>query len=168
MKLLIIVDYQNDFVNGSLGFPGAEMLDEKIAEIIPSYDAIIYTLDTHNENYMETVEGRNLPVSHCIKGTKGHEVYGKTKEHLGDALAVFEKETFPSLDLANYLYSHPFDEVDLCGLVSHICVLSNAIMVKAALPNSKIAVLKNLTDSYDHSLQEKTFDILRSIQIEVK
>ena len=168
MKLLVIVDYQNDFVDGALGFPGAEKLDEKIVSLIPNYDDIVFTLDTHTEDYMKTEEGKYLPAPHCIKGTKGHDVYGKTKEYLNKAKAVFEKETFPSLDLGIWLKDHPYDEIDLCGLVSHICVLSNAIICKAALPNSHITVLKDATDSYDKVLESKTFSVLNGIMIEVK
>lgn len=168
MKLLIIVDYQNDFVNGALGFPGAEKLDDKIVAAIPGYDQIVYTLDTHGSDYLKTMEGKMLPVPHCLKGTNGHDVYGKVKDHLKDAAMVFEKSTFPSIELANWLKEHPFDEVDLAGLVSHICVISNAVMVKSALPNAIITVRKDLTDSYDKTLEAEAFDTLRGLQIEVK
>lgn len=169
MKLLIVVDYQNDFVDGSLGFPGAELLDEKIASIIKNYDDVIFTLDTHFDDYLETFEGKMLPVKHTIKGTKGHEVYGKVKEYLKDAKMVFEKPTFPSLELGNYLAKHPeYTEIDLCGLVSHMCVFSNAVICKAALPNALITVLKDYTDSFDKALEAKSFNVLNGLQIEVK
>lgn len=168
MKLLIIVDFQNDFVDGALGFSKAKELDQKIVEKIKEYDDIIFTLDTHDENYLETYEGKHLPIKHCIKNTFGHEVYGKTKNYLSKALKVFEKPTFPSLELANYLKTKNYDEVEVCGLVSNICVLSNVIMVKAALPNVKIIVDKNLTSSFDEDLNNKTFDILKGIHVEVR
>lgn len=168
MKLLIIVDFQNDFVDGALGFSKAKELDQKIVEKIKEYDDIIFTLDTHDENYLETYEGKHLPVKHCIKNTFGHEVYGQTKNYLSKAIKVFEKPTFPSLELANYLKTKNYDEVEVCGLVSNICVLSNVIMVKAALPNVKIIVDKNLTSSFDEELNNKTFDILKGIHVEVR
>lgn len=167
MKLLIVVDYQNDFVNGSLGFAGAEKLEKGIIEKIEEYDRVIYTLDTHKSDYLETLEGTKLPVKHCIKGTNGHMLYGKVANHLSKAEAIFEKDTFPSLELANYLKKHPADIVEVCGLVSNICVLSNVIMIKAALPNAKIIVNKNLTDSFDKKLNAETFDILEGLHIEV-
>lgn len=168
MKLLIIVDFQNDFVDGALGFPKAKDLDDKIAEKIKEYDDIIFTLDTHDENYLDTFEGKHLPVKHCIKNTEGHNVYGKTSCYVSKAIKVFEKPTFPSLELANYLKDKDYDEVEICGLVSNICVLSNVIMVKSALPNAKIIVDKNLTSSFDEDLNNKTFDILKGIHVEVR
>ena len=168
MKLLIIIDYQNDFVDGSLGFPKAKELDERIVEKIKQYDDIIFTMDTHDENYLTTLEGKNLPVKHCIKGTKGWEVYGKTSEYVSKAIKVFEKPTFPSLELANYLKNKNYDEVELCGLVSNICVLTNVVMVKSALPNAHIIVDKSLTASFDEDLNNKTFDILKGIYVECK
>lgn len=166
MKLLIVIDYQNDFVDGSLGFEAAKELDKRIVEKIKQYDDVIFTMDTHYDNYLETLEGKNLPIKHCIKGTNGWKIYGQTASFLDKAIKVFEKSTFPSLDLANYLRDKNYDEVELCGLVSNICVLSNAIMVKSALPNAKIIVNKNLTSSANAELNAKTFDILRGIQVE--
>jgi hypothetical protein len=131
------------------------------------YDRVIYTFDTHNENYLETLEGAKLPIKHCIKGTNGHMLYGKVVDYLSKAEAIFEKDTFPSLELANYLKEHPADVVEVCGLVSNICVLSNVVMIKAALPNARIIVNKNLTDSFDKKLNAETFDILEGLHIEV-
>ncbi len=168
MKLLIIVDFQNDFVCGALGFPKAKELDSRIVKKIEEYDDIIFTLDTHTDDYLNTFEGKHLPIKHCIKDTYGHDIYGNTKNYLNKAIKVFEKPTFPSLDLANYLKDKPYDEVEICGLVSNICVLSNVIMVKSALPNALIIVDKNLTASFDEDLNNKTFDILKGIHVEVR
>ena len=143
-KLLIVVDYQNDFVDGALGFEGANKLDEVIANKIKDYKKnnydVIFTFDTHDEDYMQTEEGNNLPVKHCIKGTIGHELYGKVKKCFDkDRDVYFEKPTFPSLELANYLKDKEYEEIELCGLVSNICVLSNVVMVKSALPLSIVS-----------------------------
>lgn len=169
-KLLIIVDYQNDFVDGALGFEGAELISKVIKEKIETYlnndHHIIYTFDTHNEDYMNTVEGSKLPVPHCLKGSKGWEIKDEVN-YLNKAIKTFEKPTFPSLELANYLKENPYDEVELCGLVSNICVISNAVMVKAALPNAKIFIDALATDSFDKALQEKCFDVLEGLHIEV-
>ena len=169
-KLLIIVDYQNDFVDGALGFEGAELISKVIKEKIETYlnndYHIIYTFDTHNEDYMNTVEGSKLPVPHCLKGSKGWEIKDEV-DYLNKAIKTFEKPTFPSLELANYLKENPYDEVELCGLVSNICVISNAVMVKAALPNAKIFIDALATDSFDKALQEKCFDVLEGLHIEV-
>jgi len=170
MKLLIIVDYQNDFVNGSLGFPGAEKLEDKIISIIDNYDDIIFTFDTHKDNeYLNTFEGKMLPVKHTIEGTYGHELFGKLKDYESKAIKCFNKDTFPSLELGNFLKEHPeYTEIDLCGLVSHMCVFSNAVICKAALPNSLITVLKDYTDSFDKQLETKSFQVLNGLQIEVR
>ncbi|MDR2903179.1 MAG: isochorismatase family protein, partial [Clostridiales bacterium] len=93
-KCLIVVDYQNDFVSGALGFPGAEKLDALIAEKISAYraggDAVVFTFDTHGADYMRTQEGKNLPVPHCIEGTAGHDLFGET----GKRIAAGDKRFF--------------------------------------------------------------------------
>lgn len=172
MKLLIVVDYQNDFVDGALGFPDARLLDSKIADKIDQYhkngDHVIFTFDTHDNNYMGTYEGKNLPVPHCIKGTRGHKLYGNTAKAVKAHDVIFEKTTFPSLKLANYLKDKPYVSVELVGLVSNICVLSNAVMVKSALPEAEIVVDASCTDSFDKSLHDKCLDVLEGLQIKVK
>lgn len=169
-KLLIVVDYQNDFVNGALGFDGAEdialVIKEKIETYLKNKQDVIFTLDTHEEDYMNTMEGSKLPIKHCIKGTEGWKLHDAVN-YLPLAKKVFEKPTFPSLDLANYLKDNYYDEVELCGLVSNICVVSNAIMVKAALPNAKIVIDAKATDSFDKNLQEKCFDVMQGLHIEI-
>ena len=169
-KLLIVVDYQVDFVSGTLGFEGAEKLTDVIKEKIESYISnnhdIIYTLDTHYQDYLDTYEGKHLPVKHCIKGSMGHELV-KDIDYRNNAIQVFEKNTFPSLELGIYLKDKNYDEVELCGLVSNICVISNAIIVKSALPNAHIVIDALATDSFDKALQEKCFDVLQGLQISV-
>ena len=169
-KLLVVVDYQNDFVDGALGFKGAELLADTIKEKIENYlnnnNDVIFTLDTHNEKYMDTHEGKNLPVIHCVKGSEGWKV-NKKVDYLDKAIKVFEKPTFPSLDLANYLKDSDYEEVELCGLVSNICVISNAVMVKSALPNANIFIDAKATDSFDSVLQDKCFDVLEGLHIKV-
>lgn len=168
MKLLIVIDYQNDFVSGSLGFPEAAALENKICSKIDEYenDDIIYTLDTHHDGYMSTQEGRKLPVPHCIKGTDGHELYGKVKEKLAGK-KFFEKNTFPSLELGKFLEGKAYDVIELCGLVSSICVISNAVIAKAACPEAEIIVDSTLTAGADKELHEKSLDVMRGLQITV-
>lgn len=167
-KLLIVVDYQNDFVNGSLGFEKAAELENGICEKIAEYkdDDIIYTLDTHYENYILTNEGRNLPVPHCIKGSAGHELYGRTKELLKGRMC-FEKNTFPSMQLGKYLEGKNYDIIELCGLVSNICVLSNAVMAKAACPDAQIVVNSALTASADSDLHQKALDVMKGLHVTI-
>lgn len=96
-RLLIVVDYQNDFVNGSLGFDKAKDLEKRIVELIQEYqnnnDDVIYTMDTHQSNYLETYEGQFLPITHCIEDSEGWQLYGKTKDLLKDCLC-FKKKLF--------------------------------------------------------------------------
>ena len=170
-RLLIVVDFQNDFVSGSLGFESAKELDQLISERIKEYkangDQVIYTFDTHHEDYLNTVEGKYLPVKHCIKGSEGHALYNEVAKLKEDDDVCFEKETFPSLDLANYLSNKNYKSVELCGLVSNICVLSNVVMVKSALPNVEIYVDKKLTKSFDEELNEACFKILKGLHVNV-
>ena len=169
-RLLIVVDYQNDFVDGALGFPGAEKLYEPICARIEEYkragDSVVFTKDTHTPEYPKTREGKNLPVVHCVRGTRGHALYGRLEE-LSDGCRVFEKGTFGSDRLFDYLRSSGFESVELVGLVSNICVLSNAALVQTALPEAMIVVDASLTDSFDKSLHEKAMDVLEGIQIRV-
>lgn len=172
MNLLIVVDFQNDFVDGSLGFQDAKKLEDKIEEKIHIYeknkDDIIFTLDTHDTNYLQSIEGKNLPIKHCIKDTFGWQIYGKI-QNLSKNYKKIQKNTFGSSDLLEYLknLNFTYDKIELVGLVSNICVISNAIIAKTASPKSEILVDKNATSSYDLNMQEKTFDILENLHIKV-
>lgn len=180
-RLLIVVDYQKDFVDGALGFEGAEALDPLIVRKIQEYratgDPVAFTFDTHHKDYLETQEGKNLPVAHCIEGTPGHELYGQVKDCIEASDRVFYKSTFGSSELferlqqlqqiASSLDTIPFESIELVGLVSHICVLSNAVIARSACPDVPIIVDAACTDSYDKELQEKAFDILEGLQITV-
>lgn len=170
-NLLLVIDFQNDFVTGSLGFPGAEALDGPIARKIAQYrasgDDVAFTLDTHGENYMDTQEGRKLPVPHCLRGTSGWELYGETGQSRREGDLVLEKPAFPSLELGKLLEEKGYDRVELVGLVSYICVLSNAVMVKAALPEAEISVDAACTSGPDPELHQKALDLLETLQIAV-
>lgn len=190
-RILIVVDYQNDFVDGALGFEGAELLDEGIAKKIREYGEgnVFYTLDTHykieseNEdmmkwNYLNTREGKALPIEHCIKGTRGWEVYGETAKALKEVNAVgIEKLSFgisPEImykifDLQNDvgIDFSDVDEIELVGLVTNMCVLSNAVIFQAQFPNAQIIVDASLCASFDKDLHNKTLDVMRGLQIKV-
>lgn len=170
-KLLIVVDFQNDFIDGALGFKKAESLvdiiNEKINNYLNNNNDVIFTLDTHDANYLNTYEGAKLPIPHCIDGTFGHKVNEKC-DYLDKAIKVFKKNTFPSLELAKYLEATNYDYVELCGLVSNICVLSNAVMVKSALPNAEIVIEKAATSSFDEELESKAFDVLKGLHVTIK
>ena len=176
-KLLIVVDYQNDFVTGSLGFSGAELLEAPILEKIKTYEAngdhIIYTFDTHYDEYLETQEGRGLPIKHCIHETEGHALYGKIFDHYkhgnyDHAEEVF-KDTFGSADLLKMLIERDqYDVIELVGLVSYICVVSNAIIAKTAQPEAEIVVDSNCTAGPDQALHDACLKLMRdALQIKV-
>lgn len=170
-KALLIIDFQNDFVDGTLGFKGAESLDEIIEKKIKKYlknnDDIIYTLDTHYEDYLDTQEGKRLPIVHCIEKTKGHEVYGNVNKYIKDAKRVFKKSTFGSLELGEFLKNEGYDEVELVGLVTNMCIISNAVIAKTALPEARIVVDRKGSLSFNPDLHEKTFDLLIGLQVDV-
>ena len=171
-SLLLVIDYQNDFVDGALGFPGAERLDGPIAAKISAYrsagDTVAFTLDTHGENYLQTLEGRNLPVPHCLRGTPGWMLYGETGKARRPEDPVIEKPAFPSLELGTWLREKGYDRVELVGLVSYICVLSNAVVAKAALPEAAIVVDAACTAGPDPTLHKMALDLMeQALQITV-
>ena len=155
---LFVIDYQNDFVDGALGFQGAELLDEKIASKVRSYGQgnVWFTRDTHFENYLETREGKNLPVVHCIRGTKGWEVYGETAKALEEVQAKGIDKLVFGMDITDpataALLPESLDEIELVGLVSNICVVSNAVVLQSRYPEATILVDASCTDSFDKQL----------------
>lgn len=170
-RCLIVVDYQNDFIDGSLGFKSAIEIKDKIIEKIEEYhrnnDEVIFTMDTHEPDYLQSEEGKNLPIAHCIKGTIGHEIQSDVFSKKNPEDLIFEKHTFPSLELGRYLKTKNYKEIELCGLVSNICVLSNAVIAKSALPDAHILVDALATDSFDKVLHEKSLDLMQGLHIEI-
>ena len=147
MNILIVVDMQNDFVSGALGTPEARQIvpaaAERVAAGIRRGERIFFTRDTHGADYLHTQEGRNLPVPHCIRGTEGWEIV----EQLRPASAgqtILDKPAFGSAELGRLLAKEnerePIEKVTLIGLCTDICVISNALLVKAFLPEAEVAV----------------------------
>lgn len=171
-NVLIVIDMQKDFVDGSLGTKEALGISEKLTDYVKSFDGdIIFTRDTHAENYMQTSEGKNLPVPHCIKGTPGHELYGDLKE-LSRSRTVIDKPTFGSRVLAQMLYDEnskeKIEKITLIGVCTDICVISNALCIKAFLPETKISVISNLCAGTTPENHAKALDIMRCCQISVE
>ena len=171
-QLLLVVDYQKDFVDGALGFPGAEKLDGPIAAKIAAYhavgDDVAFTLDTHQENYLHTQEGRKLPVPHCLMNTDGWQLYGETGKAMDKSRdMVVCKPTFPSLWLGNWLKEQGYDRIELVGLVSYMCVLSNAVVAKAALPEAELVVDAACTAGPDPRLHQNALELMETLQITV-
>ena len=168
---IIVVDFQVDFVTGALGFKKAEKLEQLITErlenAVKSGEEIIFTLDTHKKDYLETQEGKLLPIEHCIKNTPGWPVYGKVGEYLTSSVKIIEKPGFGSIELMNFLIGKNYDRIELCGLVTNICIVANAVIAKTALPEAKITIKRELTSSFDNSLHEAAMKILESLQINI-
>lgn len=143
-KILIVVDMQNDFVDGALGTEEAAAIVDLVVKKIEEFDGeIIVTYDTHDENYMDTREGRYLPVPHCIKGTYGWQLNEKVSQVLKSKKhEEVQKPTFGSIALVEMLkeYNEQNTEVELIGLCTDICVVSNALLLKANFPEMNIAV----------------------------
>lgn len=171
-KILIVVDMQNDFIDGSLGTEEAVAIVDKVKDKIRSYkgDDIIVTMDTHKADYMDTQEGSNLPVEHCLKGTKGWEVREDIGELLKDA-TVYEKPTFGSVKLAEDLKKISEEEeieIELIGLCTDICVVSNAILLKAMMPEVTIKVDGNCCAGVTPKTHEAALRTMQMCQIKVE
>ena len=128
--ILIVVDMQNDFIDGALGTPEAVAIVPNVVSLVKSHTGrVIFTKDTHSPDYLSTNEGKNLPVEHCIKGTHGWEICDSLKEY---ATEVIEKPTFGSLALAEQLKEenkkNPIGKITLVGLCTDICVISNTLL----------------------------------------
>ena len=170
-KILIVIDMQNDFIDGVLGTPEAEAIVPNVKNKIREYapDDIVVTMDTHGEDYLQTQEGRNLPVEHCIRGTKGWEI----REEIADLLRgakIYEKPTFGSMKLAEDLKElsrRENIELELVGLCTDICVVSNALLLKAAMPEVVISVDSTCCAGVSPQRHEVALNTMRSCQIEV-
>ena len=172
-KYLFVIDYQKDFVDGALGFPGAEKLDAAIAAKVRAYGKgrVYFTRDTHFENYLHTREGRNLPVTHCVKGTDGWQVYGDTANALAEVEAPAIDKLVFGMDISDpaiaAVLPETADEIELVGLVSNICVVSNAVVLQSKYPEATIIVDASCTDSFDKTLHKKVLDVLAGFQVRV-
>ena len=174
MKALIVVDMQNDFVTGSLGSEQAEAIvpavKQKVTEFKERGDMIVFTRDTHDANYLDTFEGKNLPVEHCIKGTEGWEIVDDLKALAKKANTIIDKPTFGSFDLIDYL--EPFiasgevSEIELCGLCTDICVVSNALLLRARFHETPIMVESSCCAGVTQESHESALQTMRSCQIQ--
>ena len=164
MKTLIVVDMQNDFIDGSLGTAEAvtivEAVKAKIAEYRNRGDEVIFTRDTHHENYMETNEGKHLPVVHCIEGTKGWEI----REELDtEGAKIIDKPSFGYTGWKDF----DFEEVELVGLCTDICVVSNALMIKAQFPEIKVSVDASCCAGVTPESHEAALKTMQMCQVEI-
>lgn len=168
-RLLIVVDMQKDFVNGSLGTKEAEAIVENVRVKIEKCKAegweIVFTRDTHPENYLDTQEGKNLPVVHCVKGTEGWEIIPELRLYVEK---VIDKPTFGSTELVDYVENEQVESVELIGLCTDICVVSNALLLKANYPELPIAVDASCCAGVTVESHEAAITTMKMCQIHVK
>jgi len=140
-KMLVVVDMQNDFIDGPLGTPEAAAIVDKVCQKIDDWDGrVLFTMDTHYENYLDTLEGKHIPVMHCLDKTPGWELYPEIKKRRADDSFWVYKETFGSEELFNITNYLDIEEVELVGVCTDICVVSNALLLRTMNPNMKITV----------------------------
>lgn len=168
-NVLVVVDMQKDFIDGALGTSEAVQIVDNVAEMIKGFDGeVVFTRDTHFDNYLETQEGIKLPVPHCIKGSDGWQIDKKLEALRLDEKKVFDKPTFGSVELADYLKSIASLEcVTLIGLCTDICVISNALLIKANLPEVTIRVVERCCAGVTPESHKNALEAMKMCQVEV-
>lgn len=170
---LIIVDMQNDFIDGSLGTKEAQAIVPAVVNKIQNHKGpIIFTYDTHESNYLETQEGKNLPLEHCILGTNGWALPEELEKlRLDRETLSFSKPTFGSKELANHLYienkKEKIDSIEIVGLCTDICVISNALLIKAYLPETKIVVDSSCCAGVSPESHNNAINAMKICQIQI-
>ena len=171
-KILIVVDMQNDFVDGALGTKEAVSMVDHVVEKIENFVGdIIVTYDTHQENYMDTQEGKNLPVPHCIRGTEGWELDQRVQEALNKKkYKIIEKPTFGAVELPEYVkatYDPSEISIELIGLCTDICVVSNALLLKAHFVETEISVDASCCAGVTPESHEAALTTMKMCQVKV-
>lgn len=172
-KILIVVDYQNDFVTGALGSPQAAAIQDAVLAKVKGFEGtVIYTKDTHGEDYLETQEGKNLPVPHCIQGQEGWMLASEL-EQLAKAqgAAVYCKNTFGSVEMAEKIAKEnereQIEEIELIGVCTDICVISNALLLKAFMPEVPIKVVAGCCAGVTPESHKNALEAMKACQIEI-
>lgn len=168
-KLLIIIDMQNDFIDGALANPAAQAIVPGIVDFAKNWTGKIgVTYDTHSENYLNTQEGKNLPVEHCIFNTDGHKLNAQIAEVIENKISyAVIKPTFGFAGWAQYGLNKHFDEVVLVGTCTDICVISNALAIKAACPELKVSVVENLCAGLTPEKHAAAIEVMKSCQVNI-
>lgn len=176
MKYLVVVDMQKDFITGSLGTKEAEAILPGVIEKVRSFEGrIIFTRDTHTEDYLQTLEGKNLPVKHCIKGEEGWELAdGLDAVAQASGWKVYDKPAFGCPELAAGLREEYdkepgcIEEIELCGLCTDICVISNALLIKAFLPEVPVSVDAACCAGVTPRSHQNALEAMKMCQIEIR
>lgn len=171
MKLLVVVDMQKDFVDGSLGTPEAAAIVPNVVEKVKAAkkagDQIIFTMDTHETNYLQTAEGKNLPVEHCIRETAGWKLIPQLRPLTADTKIV-QKPTFGSTHLSYLAAIGDYEEIELIGLCTDICVISNALLLKATVPETPIMVDASCCAGVTPQSHQNALEAMKMCQIIIK
>lgn len=169
MNVLVVIDMQNDFIDEALGTKEAVWIVEPVAAYIRAFEGqVVYTRDTHEANYLSTQEGRNLPVEHCIRGTHGWEICDTLQPLIGEDTRIFDKPTFGSMELAKYLCGvEHLESVTLVGLCTDICVISNAMLIKAALPEVLVSVVEHCCAGVTPESHKNALEAMKMCQVAV-
>lgn len=167
MDVLLVIDLQNDFVDGALGNKGNDKIVKPIENLVENFDGeVIFTRDTHDENYLESLEGSHLPVKHCIKNSKGWQIKIDTKNH-----KIIDKPSFGSYELVEYLKKlnekEKIENIYMVGICTDICVLSNAILIKNALLNTEVTVIEDLCKATNEKNHKIALEAMRSCQVNI-
>ncbi len=169
-RILVVVDMQNDFIDGALGTPEAQAIVPLVKKKVKSFDGkVIFTRDTHQNDYLQTQEGVKLPVAHCIKGTSGWEICDELKNF---AMEIIDKPTFGSNELVSVLEKenseNPIAEIELVGLCTDICVISNAMLLKASLLETEITVDSVCCAGVTQQSHKNALEAMKMCQINIK
>lgn len=170
-KVLIVVDYQKDFVDGVVSSKAAQAIESRICAKIEEYcaagDDVIFTMDTHTPEDRKTREFCGTRPLHCVEGTEGWQVYGAVAQYLPEAKALIRKNSYGSIELAVLLREEGYEQVELVGVTAHACVFSNAIIAAAALPFARIVVDPTCTASALEEQKQSALWMLENLHIEV-
>lgn len=167
MDVLLVIDLQNDFVDGALGNKGNDKIVKPIESLVENFDGeVIFTRDTHDENYLESLEGSHLPVKHCIKNSKGWQIKIDTKNH-----KIIDKPSFGSYELVEYLKKlnekEKIENIYMVGICTDICVLSNAILIKNALLDTEVTVIEDLCKATNEKNHKIAIEAMKSCQVNI-
>lgn len=172
-KYLVVVDMQNDFIDGSLGSPEAQAVLPKIIERIENFPGtVVYTRDTHEDNYLETLEGKKLPVIHCVRESEGWKLHKDVQKLQEEKRSlIFDKDTFGSIQMAGCLQGidrmAAIDEVVVVGLCTDICVMANAILLRTAMPNTPVRIDASCCAGSTPEAHRCALEAMKSCQIDI-
>lgn len=169
MKILAVIDMQKDFIDGALGTKEAvqivDAVEKKADEFLNAGDLVIYTRDTHQSSYLETQEGKNLPVVHCVEGTEGWQIHEKVYK---EGCPIIDKPSFGSLELAEWVAAREdVDEIVVVGLCTDICVISNVMILKARLPEILISVVADCCAGVTPQSHQNALEAMKMCQVKI-